>query len=309
MKRKQIKKRDLSHFNPDSLNSDLATIDWSCIIKTHANNVDELFSTFYRNFNKIINKHAPIKTLSRRRIKQFSKPWITKGIRTSIKEKNRLCQIGDQKYKYYRNKICSLIRLSKKHYYCAFCNNNLSNMKKTWQGINESLNCCKRKCKSGSKLKDPDNNNNLTNDSSRIPNILNKHFSNVGNILASKLPPAERPFIDYLRNSSSPEVSFFFRPVTPSEIQFKFYLYQTANRMAYTPVLLNFLNTQAKSYLQFFQIFSIHLSLLGLTPKNLKYLKLHLSSKLTTRPTILIIGQFHYYQISIESSKKLCKTE
>ena len=66
-----------------------------------------------------------------------------------------------------------------------------------------------------------DNNNNLTNDSSRIPNILNKHFSNVGNILASKLPPAERPFIDYLRNSSSPELSFFFRPVTPSEIQFQ----------------------------------------------------------------------------------------
>ena len=68
IKRKQIKKRDLSHFNPDSLNSDLATIDWSCIIKTHANNVDELFSTFYRNFNKIVNKHAPIKTLSRCRI-------------------------------------------------------------------------------------------------------------------------------------------------------------------------------------------------------------------------------------------------
>ena len=131
IKRKQIKKRDLSHFNPDSLNSDLATIDWSCIIKTHANNVDELFSTFYRNFNKIVNKHAPIKTLSRRRIKQFSKPWITKGIRTSIKEKNRLYQIGDQeKYKYYRNKICSLTRLSKKHYYCAFLNNNLKNMKK-----------------------------------------------------------------------------------------------------------------------------------------------------------------------------------
>ena len=64
--------------------------------------------------------------------------------------------------------------------------------------------------------------------------------------------------------------------------------------MAYTPVLLNFLNTQAKSYLQFFQIFSIHLSLLGLTPQNLKYQKLYLSSKLTTRPTLLIIGQFHY---------------
>ena len=86
--------------------------------KTHANKVDELFSTFYRNFNEIINKHTPIKTLSQRRIKQFSKPWIAKGIRTSIKEKNRLYQIGDhEKYKYYRNKNCNLTRLSKKHYY------------------------------------------------------------------------------------------------------------------------------------------------------------------------------------------------
>ena len=99
-------------------------------------------------------------------------------------------------------------------------NQHVFTKKKIWQGINELLNRGKRKCRSVGKLKDPDN-NNLTDDSSRIPNILNKHFSNVGNILASKLPPAERPFTEYLRNSSSPELSFFFRPVTPSEIQFQ----------------------------------------------------------------------------------------
>ena len=87
IKEKQIKKRDLSHFNPDSLNSDLATIDCSCIITTHANNVEELFSTFYRNFSKIINKHAPFKTLSQRRIEQFSKPWITRGINVNQRKK------------------------------------------------------------------------------------------------------------------------------------------------------------------------------------------------------------------------------
>ena len=64
--------------------------------------------------------------------------------------------------------------------------------------------------------------------------------------------------------------------------------------MAYTSVFLNFLNTEATSYLQFFQTFSIHLSLLGPTPKNLKCQKLCLSSKLTARPILLIIGQFHY---------------
>ena len=39
------------------------------VASTHANNIDELFTTFYKTLNKIINKHAPIKTLSQGRIK------------------------------------------------------------------------------------------------------------------------------------------------------------------------------------------------------------------------------------------------
>ena len=155
-------------------------------------------------------------------MKQFSKPWITKGIRASIKVKNRLYQIGDlDKYKYYRNKICSLTRLSKKRYYCDFFNENLNNMKRTWQGINGLLNRRKRNSKIINKLKGPYNSNIVTNVATRIPNIFNKHFSTVGNNLASKLPPAERPFTDYLRKSKSPDSSFFFKPVTPCEVKFQ----------------------------------------------------------------------------------------
>ena len=46
-----------------------------------------MFFSFYSEFNKVVNKHAPMRTLSRRKAKQCSKPWITKGIRTSIKIK------------------------------------------------------------------------------------------------------------------------------------------------------------------------------------------------------------------------------
>ena len=57
------------------------------MIKPQANNVDKLFTTFYKHFTKIINEHAPIKTLSQRTIKQFSKPWITKGINVNQRKK------------------------------------------------------------------------------------------------------------------------------------------------------------------------------------------------------------------------------
>ena len=73
----------------------------------------------------------PIKQISRRQLKRFSKPWITQGIRASIKTKNKLFASGDQtKYKFYRNKINHLIRISKRGYFHDYFEKNLQNMKK-----------------------------------------------------------------------------------------------------------------------------------------------------------------------------------
>ena len=71
----------------------------------------------------------------------FSKPWITQGIRASIKIKNKLFVSGDQtKYKFYRNKINHLIRISKRRYYHDYFDINLTNMKQTWEALNNLLN-------------------------------------------------------------------------------------------------------------------------------------------------------------------------
>jgi len=72
-----------------------------------------------------------MKTISNRKAKQLSKPWITKGIRIVIKVKKRLYASGyTTNYKIYRNKIYTLTRLSKQQYYSKFFNDNLTNMKK-----------------------------------------------------------------------------------------------------------------------------------------------------------------------------------
>jgi len=36
----------------------------------------------------MVNKHAPLKRLSKRKSKQFKKPWITMGIEIAIRKKN-----------------------------------------------------------------------------------------------------------------------------------------------------------------------------------------------------------------------------
>ena len=52
------------------------------------------FSHFYNALSGLIEKHAPLKTLSKRKLKQFSKPWMTSDVKSkkSMKMKKPLFQ-------------------------------------------------------------------------------------------------------------------------------------------------------------------------------------------------------------------------
>ena len=52
------------------------------------------FSHFYNALSGLIEKHAPLKTLSKRKLKQFSKSWMTSGVKSkkSMKVKKPLFQ-------------------------------------------------------------------------------------------------------------------------------------------------------------------------------------------------------------------------
>ena len=66
----------------------LTGLEWSP--KYVETDVDKLFSRFYNKLNKLINKS-----------KMFSKPWITRGLRKSIRIKNKLLSLGNKdQYKY-----------------------------------------------------------------------------------------------------------------------------------------------------------------------------------------------------------------
>ena len=119
----------------------------------------------------------------------------------------------------YRNKICTLTRISKQQYYTKFFNDNLTNMKKTWEGIKSILARKSNNSKPISSIKDPDDNNSISSNPNRIANILNKHFASVGPKLANKLPSVQRNYFDFLNRSNSPDTSFAFNLVTPSEVK------------------------------------------------------------------------------------------
>ena len=76
---------------------------------------DCCFKTFCNKLNILTNKHAPFKKLSKRKCRQFAKPWITKGFIISIRKKNKVYLTGQQdEYKRCWNKLSILIRLSKR---------------------------------------------------------------------------------------------------------------------------------------------------------------------------------------------------
>ena len=95
---KKPKIRDYSHFVRDAFNMELLQIDW----KT-SSSVDESFAQFYNKSNNLINAET---CASSQQSKQFATPWITSGLRNSVKVKNSLFTSGHTaKYKHYRNKI------------------------------------------------------------------------------------------------------------------------------------------------------------------------------------------------------------
>ena len=105
----------------------------------------------------MILKHAPLKTLTIQEKKLRLKPWITTGILTSVKTKNRIYrkflrtkntttkqQLHDH-FKYYRNNLTNITKASKAIYYKNFFEDNEGNLRKTWEGIREIISISKKR--------------------------------------------------------------------------------------------------------------------------------------------------------------------
>ena len=163
--------------------------------------------------------HAPYTKLSKRKIKQNAKPWITYGIRKSVRKKNKYYGLFMKrndtsiflKYKHYRNKINHLIKLSKKNHYLNYFNRFKSNMKRTWQGIKCIMNVSSNKNKYC--LQEGDR---LITDPLMLANKFNIYFNKLASNLVSKMKPSNKSHKDYLESCVLD--SFFINPTTTNEI-------------------------------------------------------------------------------------------
>ena len=83
----KIFKRDYSKFDEQVLINEIQLIHWETVFVSK-DSLCNMFKSFYSKISRIIDKHIPVKQLSRREIKLKSKPWISNALRKSIQIKN-----------------------------------------------------------------------------------------------------------------------------------------------------------------------------------------------------------------------------
>ena len=123
------------------------SVDRENLIKSNSGNVDQSFVSFLAKFNSILGLYAPLKKISKQKLKFRNKPWITLGLQKSISIKNHLLakyiKLKDVtlkneaqiKYKQYRNLLSTLMKETEKSCFINYSQNNLNDLKSTWKGI------------------------------------------------------------------------------------------------------------------------------------------------------------------------------
>ena len=204
-----------------ALKADLNSQTWNEVYSF--DNPDQAYEAFLSTFLKLYDKHCPLRTsINNNKSKQHS-PWLTKGLENACKKKNLLYKLymknrtkeAETRYKTYKNKLVSIIRVKKKDYYHQQLEQHKSNIQGTWKILNSIIKKGKVKNVYPNQFK---KDNLIIHESKEIVNEFNNFFVNVGPTLASAIE--EQRDADGLneRNIKSNPSSIFIRKVQESEI-------------------------------------------------------------------------------------------
>ena len=139
-----IVSRNFSYQNKIAFHEAVAEIDWGEMYTL--TEAQSAFSMFHSTFTKLFNQHFP-----KRKIKikyNNRKPWLTDGLKKSIRIKNKLYMkyiriksaYYECTYKMYRNRLTRLIKIAERKYYADLLESNKSNLKKTWNILKTIIN-------------------------------------------------------------------------------------------------------------------------------------------------------------------------
>ena len=176
----------------------------------------------YTVFNSVIiskfNDACPYKEFNV--VRGNDKPWMTRGLKLSIRHKNKLFRLYKKKksadngkqYKLYKSKLQHVLRTAKKTYFTRLFEESKSCLKKSWSVINKvigrknSVQCNKQFVID----------NEVVTDKQEIVNAFYDYYVSIGPDMAENIPVVLNKPQDYL--TSSYVNSFYLKPVGKEEL-------------------------------------------------------------------------------------------
>ena len=190
---KYITRREFNNKNISTFNKSLKKISWDTILSDTFQNS---FSSFQNTFCHSFLHSFPMKTIKIGYNNRL--PFMTKGLRSSIKHKHALKHIYDRnpteenklKCKIFNNKLTSILRIKEREYYEEQLDLSKADIGKSWKlikeiiGKNKILNNNTYNCTVNGKL----SSNQLD-----ICNAFNTYFVQVGSKLAENIKNTSDP--------------------------------------------------------------------------------------------------------------------
>ena len=219
---KFIETRNFSKNNLTKFNIALLQYDWNNVLQSKDTQIS--YNNFSDSFFALYDLYFPLKKI--RFNKKFHKieKWMSLGLLTSRREKNRLSKLcfthpnvlNLTTYKKYRNLFNILVRAAKKLFYDKLFQKFQSNLSKTWQLINEIIN--KKPKKNVQSFSHLLINNLKVEDPFDIANEFNEFFTSIAQKISDEVIPTDKP-PDYAQTKPD-DVVFSVKndPVTHSEV-------------------------------------------------------------------------------------------
>ena len=187
--------------------------------------VDEKTAYLINTYESLIDKYMPLKKLSQNKKKMLLKPWITSGIRKSIAVRDKLRKRSIKTksdeihslYKFYRNKITHMKRLSFNNYYSKKLQRSFGNKRKEWEIVNQITSYKKKKNSEINSLKGE--NNEILRNARDVANGLNKHFNSIGQKMANKFPKSNEKGYKAVEKIERTLESIYLRRTSIEEIE------------------------------------------------------------------------------------------
>ena len=193
------------------------SVQWDLIYSEHT----DWYNAFITNVKYHYDQSFPLVKVSRKRMKD--KPWVSKGIKISIKQNHRLYRASLRsnntsavvKYKRYNNVLRRCIKEAEMAYYDRLFQDTKTSSYNMWKHLGAIINPNKKKRIShiNKLLYD----GNIITDDKLISDSMNSYFCNIGRHLQQLMPNCGKDYIRYLPDRINN--TFFLTPTDKEELK------------------------------------------------------------------------------------------